>query len=299
MRKYISIILFSTLVFFSGCLKEKYKLDINDNTSRVIAEFTNGDSTTLNSLALDFATGLVEVDLTELRIIPRSNVTGNVEVKIRLNPGLVTAYNTENGTDFEIPPGNIFELPETNFTLTASSKSTTVKIKVDPSEVIGNSYAVGFTIFEASNGEVSQIKKDYLVELKVKNPWDGEYTSNGYLYHPSLPREIIDRPKTLATLSATSVECELGDLGGSGYFAIFEIDASNNVTITIEPGAAGGDYTMFTAGLPSTNPGYTAQWPGSADCNNVYDPVAKEFRVRYGYMGASGWRVTEEVITKN
>jgi hypothetical protein len=299
MRKYFLFILLSVILFSGGCLKEKEVINVNDNTSRVITEFTNGDSSTLNSLALAISTGLVETDLTEIRIPPRSNVTKNVEVKIELNPGLVDAYNAENGTSYSIPPSSAYAFNTHSYTLTPNSKTTNVKISIDPSALIGNEYALGFTITSVTDGEISVLKKDYLVELKAKNAFDGEYTSNGYFYHPTGPRDIIDRPKTLSTLGPTTVLCELGDLGGNGYFAIFDVDASNNVTITIAPGATGGPYEMFTAGLPSSNPGYVAEWPGSDLCTNVYDPVNQEFRVRYGYMGANGWRVTEEFIRRN
>lgn len=298
MRKYILFILLLSVIL-SGCLKEKEVLEVNDNTSRVITEFTEGDSTTLHSLALTIATGMVETDLTEVRILPRSNATKNVDVKIELNPGLVDAYNNANGTAYEIPASDVYTFNTHSYTLTPQQKATNVKISIDPSMLVGHTYALGFTINSVTDGEISVLRKDYLVELKAKNAYDGEYTSNGYFYHPTLPRSIDARPKTLETFSPTSVTVELGDLGGSGYFAILDVDASNNVTITPAPGANGAPYTMFTSDLPSTNPGYTAQWPQSTQCNNTYDPVEKAFYLRYGYLGGSGWRVTEEIIKRN
>lgn len=299
MRKQILFIAVIVTCFASSCLKDKEVVEVNDNTSRVITEFTDGDSSTLHTLALTVSTGMVPADLTELRIPPRSNLTKSVDVKVELNPGLIDAYNATNGTAYEIPPSAVYAFNTHTYTLTPESKSTQVKISVDPSALVGNEYALGFTISSVTDGEISVIKKDYLVELKAKNAFDGEYTSNGFFYHPASPRDIIDRPKTLSTVGPNSVMCELGDLGGSGYFAIFDVDAANNVTITEAPGAAGAPYTMFTTDLPASNPGYTPQWPSSADCNNVYDPVNKEFRVRYGYLGGSGWRVTEEIIRLN
>ncbi len=299
MRKYILLFL-SIILFLSGCLKNKERLEVNDNTSRVITEFTDGDSSTLHSLALSITPGMTVADLTEIRIPPRSNATKNVDVKIELNPGLVDAYNAAHPTttQYEVPPSSVYSFDTHSYTLTPSAKTANVKLSVDPSTLIGNDYALGFTITSVSDGEISVLKKDYLVELKAKNDYDGDYYSTGYFYHPTLPR-VIDQPKTLSTLSPTSVLCEVGDLGANNYFAVFEVDASNNVTITAAPSAAGAPYTMFTSGLPTTNPGYTAQWPSSDQCTNVYDPVEKEFRVRYGYMGANGWRVTEEIIKRN
>ena len=136
------------------------------------------------------------------------------------------------------------------------------------------------------------------IAFTTKKHFGGQYTSNGYFYHPSAPRAITDRPKTLEALSENSVKVELGDLASAGYFAIFTVDTlTNNVTISQYPSSV--NVVSFGAGLPTTNPGYTPQWSGSANCNNVYDPVNKEFRVRYGYMGGTGYRVTEEIIKLN
>lgn len=158
----------------------------------------------------------------------------------------------------------------------------------------------------AANGQKRTwtIKTATLPALPFINKYEGAYTSNGYLYHPSSPRDITNLVKNVLTASgpdsANSVIVDLGDLGSSGYAALITIDPNTNqLTIVAAPGAGGAPYTMFTSGLPTTDPGYTAQWPGSASCNNTYDPATKTFYVRYGYMGASGWRVTEEVIKRN
>ena len=146
----------------------------------------------------------------------------------------------------------------------------------------------------AANGA----KKTWTIKfnpLPLVNQYEGSYTATGYLYHPSSPR-ALSADKFLTTSGTNGVVVDLGDLGGSGYQALLTVDASNNVTVTAATGAAGAPYTMFSAGLPTTNPGYTAQWAGSASCNNTYDPATKTFYLRYGYMGSGGWRVDEEVL---
>lgn len=120
--------------------------------------------------------------------------------------------------------------------------------------------------------------------------------STGYLYHPSSPRAIAEN-KTMYVLSANTYQVDFGDLGASGYVAIFYLDVlTNKLTITAAPGSAGAPFTQFDNELPTANPGYTPQWPGSIQCNNSYDPVLREYRVRYGYLGTSGWRIVEEIL---
>ncbi len=151
----------------------------------------------------------------------------------------------------------------------------------------------------AANGQ----KRTWTVNiapLPIINKYEGSYTSNGYFYHPSSPRAITNLVKSVLSAGSNSVIVDLGDLGSSGYSALFTIDEStNDLTITAAPGAAGAPYTMFTSGLPVTNPGYSPQWGGSTSCNNTYDPATKTFYVRYGYMGSGGWRVTEEILKMN
>jgi hypothetical protein len=120
--------------------------------------------------------------------------------------------------------------------------------------------------------------------------------SNGYFYHPSAPRAIEDLPKTLTRISPTSWETELGDLGG--FYCILTIDTlTNEVTVTSSQNNTQiSSIVMFTNSLPSTNPGYSPQWLQSSACTNTYDPIGRKFKLRYGYLGGSGYRVVEEII---
>jgi hypothetical protein len=160
------------------------------------------------------------------------------------------------------------------------------------------SYGIGFKITTVDQGyTIAKNMSTIVIAINIKNQYDGKYDAVGYLYHPSAPR-AVDEEKDVITINATTSQVFLGDLGLGGFVAWFTVDpVTNAVTITAAPGAASAPYTMFTSGLPTSNPGYTAAWAGSATSNNTYDPATKTFKVRYGYMGATGWRVTEEHIT--
>ena len=132
----------------------------------------------------------------------------------------------------------------------------------------------------------------------IGNPLAGSYQATGYFYHPTVLR-AVNEVKTATPFSPTELLVFLGDLGTSGYIAKLATDpVTNKVTITAAPGATGGPYTQFDAALPTTNPGYTTIAPGFSGPANFYDPVTKTFWLRYGYMGANGWRVTEEKLVK-
>lgn len=134
--------------------------------------------------------------------------------------------------------------------------------------------------------------------------YSGNYTSTGYYYHPSVPRDI-NKPKVLYRHSISSVLCEIGDIPNfsiddSAWSVILEVDPlTNQVTIGEYPNVTNGPgtITMFTNGLPSP---LVSQWPRSNECNNTYDPETKEFKLRYGYYLTTGaLRVVEEIVEKD
>ncbi|HMJ47776.1 MAG TPA: DUF1735 domain-containing protein [Ferruginibacter sp.] len=132
----------------------------------------------------------------------------------------------------------------------------------------------------------------------IGNPLAGSYQATGYFYHPTGPRAFTE-VKAAIPFSPTELLVFLGDLGTSGYIAKLSTDpVTNKVTISAAPGATGGPYTQFDDVLPTTNPGYTTVAPGFAGPANFYNPLTKTFWLRYGYMGAGGWRVTEEKLVK-
>jgi Domain of unknown function (DUF1735)/Domain of unknown function (DUF4361) len=282
MRKVtIPSLLFSLLVF-SSCLKEKYKVEVNDNTARVLTEFTEGGREKLNSLAVDFGTDFIEVDLAELRILPRSDVKSNNEVKIALDPIIITEYNGANMTSFTVPPAAAYSIPATSFTLTASEKKKNIKIRIKPSAIAGGSYALGLSITQVTDGEISQLKKDYLVEVKVKNIYEGDYQSDGVRTSyggPTISAGITGTfpwsfVKTLATVDAATCELETADGVDLMYL---KVNPNNSVTISDSP-----------------NGGFATSNDGAC----TYNPATKTFTLNYKYFNGAGnlRRMTETLV---
>jgi Domain of unknown function (DUF1735) len=301
MKKHLYLLVALLVVLGIGCTKKLE--DLNDSGQTVVLIFNAPEKKVVLEPFVDKKT----IEVFELRrnVHNQSELNSAAKVKLRLNQTLIAEYNKENGSNFVELPGNVFtgaagssfNGAEMDVSFAPGEFAKAVAIVIDGAKFdLFNSYALGLSVADASGRTISGDKKDVVVTFNVKNKWDGEYDAIGYFYHPSVPREI-DEPKTLATAGPNSVRVDLGDLGASGFVAIFTIDpVTNAVTIAAAPGAASAPYTMFTSGLPNSNPGYTGAWPGSSQCNNRYDPVTKSFYVRYGYVGATGWRVTEEII---
>lgn len=308
--KKISIVLLTALVVFnSSCLKDKnfedqivgiknpgnaypgvgFNLEGNVNFKRTVGFEISSSPQTLDPNAVTVGLYL------------GTAATKDVHVKVAYDPTILDDYNTQNGTSIQELDAALYTIATTDLVIPAGKQSVAISITIPSTVNISpdNTYGIGFKIISVDAGyTIAANMTKTLVEVVIKNQYDGEYTSNGYFYHPALPRAITERAKTMYTMTATSCAVELGDLASSGYFAILDVDpVTNDITIVDYPGSI--STIDFGAGLPDTNPGYTAAWARSAECTNVYDPATKEFKVRYGYMGGTGYRVTEEVIQKN
>lgn len=282
----ISALLIMTL--FSSCLKKdlpNYPLWDGNYITNVYVEYRWADSTNMYD-------GKPVVAFQRLNVTMQIDSVNNV---INLSLTIPPA----NGSFTNVQRSNINENHLwISFDVSNSATVAPVGNTPKPGYVTDLTQSQTYQV-TAANGQ----KRTWTIKtapLAAINKYEGQYTSNGYFYHPSSPRAITNLAKYVLTAGPNSVTVDLGDLGGSGYQALITIDPNTNqLTIAAAPGAVGAPYTMFTSGLPATNPGYTPQWSGSASCNNTYDPATKTFYVRYGYLGSNGWRVTEEAIKLN
>lgn len=249
-----------------------------------------------NALALESKATVQDVGLFEVTYDYVNAASEDIKVTIEPNAAAVSA-----DASLTALPAGALTIPTPEVTISKGQRvSSTFTVKMntqvmDPSKV----YGMAFSLKSVSKAGVQLTANlnTVLFKIAVKNRFDGNYTATGWFYHPSSPR-ALSATKKVSTAGPNSVIVDLGDLGGSGYKALITVNADNTLTIEGAPGAAGTPYTAFNSALPATNPGYTAGWASSAQCNNTYDPATKTFKVRYGYVGGTGWRVTEELIVK-
>jgi len=309
MKRYITQLLFiSSLlcIITTGCLKD----DDFDNGSiqsvhttgplikPVEIRLTANDATNFLVLAVDNSTSDTTVDLVPIRLATDGTAPEDLHVTVILDSNLVNNYNTANATDYATPASSMFTIVNPEVIIPKDSNTGYVQIKFKPSDFLGGSWALGFKIssVKESGYTISGNLSTGITSIVVKNQYDGTYQSTGYVYHPSAPRSI-GLTKRLSTVSANSVACDFGDLGGAGYVALLTIDPVTN-KVTISDYSTGIPIVGFDNGLPDTNPGYKPQWSGSSKCNNTYDPATKTFYLRMGYLGSTGWRVSEEILVR-
>jgi Domain of unknown function (DUF1735)/Domain of unknown function (DUF4361) len=276
------------VLLVSSCIKEKYAIDYSDNTKRPIAEFLKGDSSaasaTLNSLALDFGTSFVEVDLTQIGTDIRNEFSGDIKIDLVKDNTLLTAFNAANGTDYNPLPVTAGDLASASYTVTGSKKIVMVRVKVKPSELVGNAYALAIRISAASQGEISKMRKIYITEVKVKNAYEADYDSEGVRTSYGGPTTAAPVTgtfpwsfvKTLSTVNANTCELETADGVDLMYLTV---NADNSVTISDSPN---GDFATSNDGA----------------C--TYDPGTRTFTLRYKYFNSAGnlRRMTEVLVRK-
>lgn len=288
-----------------GCVKDPYEDFFGVDEDRTEVDLTlvkivdGGGDIVLRSR--DINPTIDEFVLIEVRRDVRNEGVLNtpLTVKLAADPSQIQAYNDANGANYLELPTDAYEivgdLNAVTFQPGEDVKQVMIKVNKDMLD-LSSQYALAFRLVDAGGATVSKTMNTVIYSIGIKNEYDGMYSVQGYVYHPSAPRPVAGT-KHLVTAGPNSVIVELGDLGAAGYYALLTVNGTQ-VTVTEAPGAAGAPYTAFPNGLPDSNPGYTAAWAGSPLCNNTYDPATGTFYLRYGYVGSTGWRVTEEILTR-
>lgn len=271
MKRLQIILMLSMGVLFSACIKEKYVIPIDDNTDRLLTEFTQGKEGIV-SLAVEFSTQMVEVDLTELRVPPRAAMGNSVQVKIALNNALAS------NEGYAIPAQSAYSLVTTDYTLTPTNRKAKIRLKINPSGITGDSYAIGITIQQVSAGEINQAAKDLVIELKVKNDYEGEYAATGLLTayggpdatFPVASEFDIDEDKYLFTIDQTTVETTAGFTAFTGAYMYLKVNPATN-DVTVSPSPTGPTFPTLSNNGP---------------CK--YDPTTGTFTLNYKYFNGVG-----------
>ena len=313
MKKYIAsfIILLGVTLSLSSCLKETSHPPLYGwSTSSVVSFQDNGG-------ADGSGTGYASVPTSPYPLYkfsyssPLTNDTAGLDaiviygpdaapaditVNLEIDTAALTAFNNANGTSYVVPSDNaIYNIPSSVVIKKGESQAKAhIVITTTSSFDYSASYALPLTITSAAGATISSNFSTEINSFVIQNKYAGSYDAVGYFYHPSSPR-ALSLTANLITVDPNTVDVPLGDLGGSGYYAQINIDPTTNA-LTISSATAGVDMYPLDA-LPTSNPGYTAQWGQSSQCNNTYDPSTGKFYLRIGYVGSTGWRVSEEILT--
>ncbi|PWT95408.1 MAG: hypothetical protein C5B52_17835 [Bacteroidetes bacterium] len=268
----------------ASCQKDDVNKGTPNNESTIL-KLPQGDQE-LFGIFFDPVPADVNVNVLEVRrdVKSEADLNKTAVVKIQQDEQLLADYNDANGTDLEtftaytLDPSTPFD--GTNWTVTFNPGEFVKYIKISFNTSLldfTTGHAIGFKVSDAGGMTLSSTKSQALIQLGVKNQYDGLYHSNGVFHHPVNGDRVIDEDKYLATVGPSSVKCNLGDLGGNGYQMILTVNADN--TVTIDPAGA--------------TPNIDQHWGP-----NYYDPATKSFHLFYSYNTAAPRKVEETITMK-
>jgi hypothetical protein len=126
--------------------------------------------------------GSVQLDFGKISLSDPSGNKDNVVVKIAPAPGVITDFNTAQGTSYEQIPANAISYP-TEVTIASGTREVDFKGTVNMGLLdFTKSYAVAFNIIGVSGGNnvaVNTTYKTLFVTVGLKNKYDGLWRMNG------------------------------------------------------------------------------------------------------------------------
>ena len=293
-NKFLQYMLFggTLMLLFSACRKDSFKGTETKQSGKTFVYIEQAQENDLHFLPF---TDTKTVTVFTVRRDAANSGDLQKSVTVALTAQDLAAYNTANGTDYIPIPGTL-AVQTADPGITTSATGVTMNFaagvfarnyslnidgsKFDPSK----HYAVllkitnfgGFSVQHAADGTSQDI---ILVTLGVKNIYDGDYKATGGIAFPGDVgnRTWADRAKTLTTVDAATSITEAGDLSGNGFFMYLKENADNTVTVTPAPSSA--NQTIQNNG----------------DC--TYDPATHTFNLNYKYVGGSGDRRINDVLT--
>ncbi len=270
-----------------------------------IPEQANGKGATIVRMPAEDGFRLATIDLITTsqtfalvdvyRDVPdEERLTVATKVVITEDPSIVTAYNTAHGTNYIALPSSAFTIdpsnPKTgnNYTLTfnAGEFYKQLKIAVPNATVLdpNKKYALGFKIATVDNGKISASEKEVVVEVGLKNKWDGVYTVTGTLTDLAVPAITGNYPMTWELRTSGSNTLNIYDKSkGTQTHLILNGGSTSEygsfgLNITIDPVTNKITNVINPYGQPAANGRSAALDPSGI---NAYDPATKTFRIKY------------------
>lgn len=279
---------------FTSCLKDTATTDYSDKAIKPIILVPNGNwprTQAAAPVALDFTSTPYEVRV-YARVSWDKPLGKSVEVTFKEDDAAIGAFNAKFSQNWVKMNSAAYSIPTLKVTIPAGEQEAYIPVKVFPDKVDLTKFnMLAFTITDASGETVSSNYQSILVPILIKNIYEASYGVTGYFFHPTASR-AINLTKYFSTIDGSSVEGQLGDLGGWGFRLSI---SGSNVTNWVATGSAAG--AAASGFMTLDNPGAigfagTAQ-PGAGPWvhttyNNTYDAATKTMYLHYGYNFPSG-----------
>jgi len=293
---FLTSTLFAALAIMgTGCLKDKgfedHEYGINDPDDSPTGVGFPLAAKAKNTVGIEIkSTPQVISDVPVVVLFAGEPAQNDVHLKLTLNPGLVAAYNTANGTDILNMPTNLYSFQTLDVTLPAGQKKIAVPLTIlnsttlDPTE----KYGIGISITSADAGyTIAENYKNLLIEINIKNKYDGVYRLRGI--HNRSPYNLDPyKNKTMHLITSGPNEVFFywplaGDVGHP------ITNANNWYGNTVSP-ALVFDLTTNAIIDIYNYPGTAVNFDPGPATDNRYDPATKTIYAEFFYGGNPGAR---------
>jgi hypothetical protein len=217
------------------------------------------------------------------------------KVVITENATIVADYNSAHGTNYIPLPASAFTTDPANpkvgndYTLTFGPGDfyKQLKITVPNATVLdpNKKYAFGFKIASVdNNGKISASDNELVVEVGLKNRWDGVYTVTGTMVDLTTASITGNYPLTWELRTTGSNTLAVYDKAyGTQTHLIFSSGSTNQygsfgLNLTIDPATSKITSIVNSYGQPSANGRSAALDPTGI---NAYDPATKTIKIKY------------------
>jgi hypothetical protein len=297
-NKILLVLAVTFILMLAGCLKDKFYDDNffgtknSQNQNFVEIHLTSQDNSNLVARSFESSNS----DTTVTKLIPVNLTSGaassdvTVSVKMLTDTSLYVMDSLVNKLNYKIPDPSIVKLANSgNVTIPKGSSTGYVGIVFKPSDLtLGITYILGIKLTGVSDPKYTISNLDTgFVTMVIKNKWDGTYHATGVFDHPTAGPRNMDMVLNLVTIDATTVQCQIGDLGGW------------NMNIQIDP------VTNEIVSLTNVSNSSTLYFNTAADNirgipggDSHYDPATHTFYLYY-YYNTGAPRVITEVLTLN
>lgn len=294
----------SAILTLNSCLKKR-ATTLDGDGPRNIIEFKNTGSN--NATSTSFYP-LYNQDLGSMTQGESKNFNINVgysgenvapsdiTLTLALDQNALDRFNKENGTNYTIPPSDVFTFPA-SIVIKKGTRVTTdsAKVTLTANFDFNASYAIPLQITKASMGVISANFGSAVYSINIRNSYDGVYSSvAGTVQRYSSPTtptadalsgSMAGNPDvTLTTVGPYTVE--IGNLrwagGTSGIAGIDHLQA------TVDP--ATNKVTMKALGNATL-----ADIPGK---QNSYDPATKTYTLNFDWNQTANKREVLGLVLK-
>jgi hypothetical protein len=311
------LVLLAVLFLGTGCKKVIAPEPMGDRGQSIIkfygglADTASGYNSGYKVINIDLVNTPQVLAMVDIRRDAANNADLNkrIVVQVKNDPGAASAYDPlfnplpagSYSIDNSIPiVGENYEV-----VLEPGEISKVIKLTLNNALALdlNSRYAMGFTIISVDpNTRIAAIESSMVVEIGVKNKWDGVYKVSGTFFHPT-SAGLVGPFGTAST--GGDLLCDMVTTGSNTLNRDYGAPVGESVIVF---NSTSGGLTYFTgvkmrfAVNPSTNvvtlsaaPTATVG-PDTSPYDCTYNPATKTFNLNYGWTAAGGQRRITEIL---